>query len=87
MSKDEIMEALEGNEIAYRKIGSEEISNIMAYVPILLKIDEKTQDYFYQIDIEDLMESDMPTDDLADLKEEGWSLDDSERFLILYINI
>ena len=87
MSKDEIMEALEGNEIAYRKIGSEEISNIMAYVPILLKIDEKTQDYFYQIDIEDLMESDMPIDDLADLKEEGWSIDDSERFLILYINI
>ena len=87
MSKDEIMEALEGNEIAYRKIGSEEISNIMAYVPILLKIDEKTQDYFYQIDIEDLMESDMPTDDLADLKEEGWSIDDSESFLILYINI
>ena len=86
MSIDELTNAVGENKLEFRKIGAAEISNIMTYVNVSLEMDDKTLDYYYNINVKELLNSDMPLNDLDDLKEEGWAFDETKRNLRIFIS-
>ena len=57
----------------------------MRYVNVDLKMDKRSLDYYYEIDVDSLLKSQMPSNDLDDLKEEGWSFSEDRKKIILYI--
>lgn len=86
MSIDELTNVVGENKLGFRKIGAAEISNIMTYVNVSLEMDDKTLDYYYNINVKELLNSDMPLNDLDDLKEEGWAFDETKRNLRIFIS-
>jgi hypothetical protein len=48
-------------------------------------MDRGTLDYYYSIDVNELLASNMPVEDLDDLKKQGWSLTENDKNLVLYI--
>ena len=86
MSIDELTNAVGENKLGFRKIGAAEISNIMTYVNVSLEMDDKTLDYYYNINVKELLNSDMPDNDLEDLKEEGWAFDETKRNIRIFIS-
>jgi hypothetical protein len=85
MSIDDLKKSLGGNKVTKYPITAAEVSNIMAYTNVSLEMDRGTLDYYYSIDVNELLASDMPVDDLEDLKKQGWSLTQNDKDLILYI--
>jgi len=78
MSIDELTNAVGENKLGFRKIG--------AAVNVSLEMDDKTLDYYYNINVKELLNSDMPLNDLDDLKEEGWAFDETKRNLRIFIS-
>jgi hypothetical protein len=48
-------------------------------------LDKNTLDYFYEIDIDELLESEMPDDEYEVLKDQGWSIDRDKLKIFLTI--
>lgn len=87
MTLDDLNNAVGENKIEFRKIGAPEISNIMEYVNVELEMDKKSLDYYYSINVDELLKSDMPLNDLDDLKEEGWAFDENRKNIVIYKSI
>jgi len=85
MTLGELKNALGDNKTAKYPISAAELYNIQMYVNPSLEMDRGTLDYYYSIDVNELLASDMPVDDLEDLKKQGWSLTQNDKDLILYI--
>lgn len=86
MERRDLEEALKDNKLTFSKVKFTEISNIMKYVKAELMMDRTSLDYYYEIDVEDLLSSNMPKNDLSDLKNEGWSFSSDKKKIILYLN-
>ena len=87
MNLNDLNDAIKENKIEFRKIGAAEISHIMRYVNVTLEIDDKSLDYYYNINVNELLDSDMPLNDLDDLKEEGWAFDEDRKNIVIYKSI
>ena len=87
MNLNDLNDAIKENKIEFRKIGAAEISHIMLYVNVTLEIDDKSLDYYYNINVNELLDSDMPLNDLDDLKEEGWAFDEDRKNIVIYKSI
>ena len=85
MRREDLNNALGDNTIQKHKISAAEISNIMTYTNVSLEIDRTTLDYYYSINVADLLDSDMPIADLDDLKKQGWAFTEDKKNLIIYI--
>jgi hypothetical protein len=85
MSIDDLKKSLGDNKVTKYPITAAEVSNIMAYTNVSLEMDRGTLDYYYSIDVQSLLESDMPISDLDDLKKQGWAFVEDDKYLILYI--
>ena len=87
MTIEELKQYLGDNKPSYSKVSMAELANIMIFVNVCLKMNEKTLDYYYSINVDELLKSKMPTTELDTLKDDGWSLSDDESELFLYLNI
>ena len=85
MSIDDLKNVLGNNKVTKYSITAAEVSNIMQYTNVSLELDRGTLDYFYSIDVQSLLDSDMPVADLDDLKKQGWAFVEDDKYLILYI--
>lgn len=85
MNLNDLKEALKGNEISYSSISTAELVNIYQFVEFDLQMDNKTLDYFYEIDVDDLIHSDFPNSELEALKKQGWAFTNDEKKIILYL--
>jgi hypothetical protein len=85
MSIDDLKNALGDNKITKNHISAAEISNIMGYTSVSLEMDRSSLDYYYSINVQSLLDSDMPVSDLDDLKKQGWAFAEDDKYLILYI--
>jgi hypothetical protein len=54
---------------------------------VTLEMDDKSLDYYYNINVEELLESNMPLNDLDDLKEEGWAFDEDKKNIVIFKSI
>ena len=87
MTLDQLKNAIGENKVSAHAISAAEISNIMTYVNASLEMDRGTLDYYYSINVDDLLASDMPISDLDDLKSQGWAFTEDDKYIILYISI
>ena len=83
MTKNDLKELLKDNTSEIRnKIDASALVNIGKFAFVSLQMDSKTLDYYYEIDIDELIHSEMPKDEYEVLKEQGWSVRGNN--LILY---
>lgn len=60
--------------------------NITEYVDVQLRMDDKTLDYYFGIDLLEIEESNMPQDYMLYLKESGWSISEDNKELVKYLD-
>ena len=48
-------------------------------------MDRLTMNYYYEIDIDEISESEMPYEEYEQMEKDGWTYDNSSNKLILYI--
>ena len=84
MSRKELEELLKDNstEMMY-ELHTSDLVNIKEFVNVSLQIDKKTLDYYYEIDVDELLNSNMPIDKYEILKSQGWAL--QEKKIVIYL--
>lgn len=85
MVLEDLKNALKDNSLTATQISATAVGNIMRYVDVQIMMDRTTMEYYYVIDVDELLESEMPKEDLDDLKEEGWSFSEDGKEIILYL--
>lgn len=85
MTLDKLKEALKDNKISYSSVETKELYNIFKFAYVNLQMDNKTLDYYYEIDAEELGNSELPDSELETLKKQGWAFSDNKKSLILYL--
>lgn len=86
MDLAELKEALSSNEVSKGYLSASEIKDIINKVRLDMKIDPISLEYFYEIDVEEVLASDMGEDSLEALRKEGWSFSKDGTKLILYFS-
>ena len=85
MTREELNNAIGGNEVTSSHISMAEVTNIMMYVNVNLELDSGTLEHYYSINVDELLNSKMPVSDLDDLKNQGWAYDRRKENLIIYL--
>lgn len=85
MSLEELKNALDENTLSYGSISASALANIMKFVYVRLQMDKNTFDYYYEMNVNELLKSKMPTEELETLKNQGWSFNSDKKSLILYL--
>lgn len=86
MNLDDLKDTLSSNTLYYGSISSSAMINIMKFVNVKLLMDERTFEYYYEIDVDELLKSDFPKEELETLKNQGWSFSKNRDKLILFLN-
>lgn len=85
MSLDELKNSLDGNTLSFYSVSFSALANIMKFVDVKLLMDKHTFDYYYEINVDDLLKSNLPTEELETLKNQGWAFSENNKSLILYL--
>ena len=84
MSKEELKELLKNNSTeVMHELSASDLVDIKEFVNVSLEIDRKTFDYYYKINIDELLKSEMPTEEFDKLKNQGWSIFEDKVILFL----
>ena len=84
MSKEELKELLKNNSTeVMHELSASDLVDIKEFANVSLEIDRKTFDYYYKIDIDELLKSEMPTEEFDKLKNQGWSIFEDKIILFL----
>ena len=82
MTLDKLREALKDNKISYSSVETKELYNLFMFTTVNLQMDMKSLDYYYIMDVEELVNSDMPEDELETLKNQGWAFTEDGKNLV-----
>lgn len=85
MTLKEIEDIIGANTLSYSKVTSSDLANIMQFVNVSLMIDKSCLDYYYEIDVDELKSSSMPSDELSTLRDLGWSFNSDKSKLLIYL--
>jgi hypothetical protein len=84
MTKEELKELFKDNKLSdSKKISAAALANIMKFAMVNLRMDDKTLDYYYEVDIDELLESEMPNEEYGVMKEQGWTLNENNLNILL----
>jgi hypothetical protein len=84
MTREDINIAIGENVVTTRHVTTAEVFNIMMYVHVNLELDRGTLEHYYSINVEELLNSQMPISDLDDLKSQGWAYDNTKENIIIW---
>ena len=85
MDRKDFTELFKDNRKAKREISAAAITNIYKFAVVSLRMDNDTLDYFYEVYIDDLLESEIPDEELTVMKEQGWFISKDKKNLRIYI--
>ena len=84
MTRNELIELLKDNkEDIKNHISAAALANITKFASVFLRMDCDTLDYYYEIDIDELVGSEMPDEEFEVMKKQGWSVKEGK--IIIYI--
>jgi hypothetical protein len=84
MTNTELKELFKGNKKSdSKKISAAALANISKFATVNLRMDDKTLDYYYEVNIDELIESEMPKAEYEVMKEQGWKIKANN--LIIYL--
>ena len=87
MTKEDIDIVIEDNEVIKRHVPMTEVAELTRYVNVNIEMDGGTLDYYYRINVDDLLNSDMPESLLDELGEQGWAYDEKRENLIIFLEV
>ena len=85
MTREELDSAIGENRVMSRHMTTAEVANLMMYVQVNLELDKGTLEHYYSINVDELLDSQMPVSDLDDLKNQGWAYDETRDNIIIYL--
>lgn len=84
MTKNELIELLKDNNLNEKHhISAAALANIVRFANVSLQMDGDTLDYYYEVDIDELVESEMPQAEFTVMKDQGWGIKNNK--LLIYI--
>jgi hypothetical protein len=84
MTKNELIELLKDNNLNEKHhISAAALANIVKFANVSLQMDGDTLDYYYEVDIDELVESEMPQAEFTVMKDQGWGIKNNK--LLIYI--
>lgn len=84
MTKNELIELLKDNKLDGRhQISAAALANIMRFAMVNLRMDNDTLDYYYEVDIDELVESEMPEEEYMVMVDQGWCIKNNK--ILIYI--
>jgi hypothetical protein len=84
MTKNELIELLKDNNLNEKHhISAAALANIVKFANVSLQMDSDTLDYYYEVDIDELVESEMPQAEFTVMKDQGWGIKNNK--LLIYI--
>ena len=87
MTREELDNAIGNSKVTTRHVTTAQVANLMMYVNVNLELNRDTLEQYYRIDVNELLNSQMPVSDLDDLKEQGWAYDETRDNLIILLTI
>lgn len=86
MDLEQIEEVFSDNKISAGSIKIAFLITIGEYVPYTLKIDENNLEYYYSINVDDMIFSPHIEEIIYLLKDDGWTLTEDKQELVKYID-
>lgn len=84
MTKNDLKELLKGNfPNEKHNISSSEFLNIGTFANVSLQMDKNTFDYYYEIDVDELLGSKLPEEEYEVMRDQGWVFKGEK--IILYL--
>jgi hypothetical protein len=83
MTKSEIKDLFKDNKPSRNHISAVALSNITCFAIVNLQMDNETLDYYYEVGIEELANSEMPYEQYEIMKEQGWSINGEKLIIFL----
>ena len=75
MTKNELIELLKDNNLNEKHyISAAALANIIKFANVSLQMDSDTLDYYYEVNIDELVGSEMPEEEYKVMKEQGWAI-------------
>lgn len=75
MTKNELIELLKDNKSNERHpISAAALANIIKFANVSLQMDSDTLDYYYEVNIDELVGSEMPEEEYKVMKDQGWTI-------------
>ena len=75
MTKNELIELLKDNKSDERHhISAAALANIVKFANVSLQMDSDTLDYYYEVNIDELVGSEMPEEEYKVMKDQGWTI-------------
>lgn len=85
MNIETLTSILGNNTLSYSYISMASMANIMNYVNVKLQMDRSSLDYYYEISVNELVNSNINEDEIKIMQTQGWSFNNDKSSLILYI--
>ena len=85
MNKEELEKEIGSNTLSAANIQATTLANIGKFVKVSLLMDKDSLDYYYEIDVDELLSSKMPTMELGMLKKGGWSFSKDKKKIIVFL--
>jgi hypothetical protein len=75
MTKNELIELLKDNNLNEKHhISAAALANIIKFANVSLQMDSDTLDYYYEVNIDELVGSEMPEEEYKVMKDQGWAI-------------
>lgn len=85
MTKDDILKMFEGTKPMKTHVSAANVSALMRFVNVSLEMDSKNLDYYYNITINEIINSDIPIKLIEDMVKTGWFLDKDKENIRVFL--
>ena len=85
MTREDLDIRFEDSEPVRRKLSITTVAEYMEYATVEIKMDPITLDYFYEMDCDEVINSDMPMSLLDGMEKDGWGYSDDKKKIIIHL--
>lgn len=85
MDKDELYELFKDNTKTKKKVSAAAVANIHKFTDVSLRMDGRTLDYYYEVYVDNLLQSDIPKSEIKAMEEQGWFMTKDKKNLRIYL--
>ena len=85
MDRDELNELFKDSTKAKKNVSAAAIANIHKFTDVSLRMDGRTLDYYYEVYVDNLLQSDIPKSEIKAMEEQGWFMTKDKKNLRIYL--
>lgn len=85
MDKDELYELFKDSRKSKKEVSAAAIANINKFTDVSLRMDGRTLDYYYEVYVDSLLQSNIPKAEIKVMEEQGWMITKDKKNLRIYL--